>query len=123
MKHGAALLSRSTMPNAQHANVGCTRLQQASIDAPETDSTPPSVGGGARIRDLNAADETSGVATDNAVVGSLIGAGDAEAAGASGEAASVPSAEEGFNLWEGEREGGEVIAQRDTASMQVTSYE
>lgn len=80
------------------------------------------MGGGARIRDLNAADETSGVATDNAVVGSLIGAGDAEAAGASGEATTVPSAEEGFNLWEGEREGGDSTAQRESASMQVTIY-
>lgn len=96
-------------------------MQQAPIDAPAINSTTSSLGGSARISDFNAGDEASGVATDDAVVVSLIGAGDAEPAGASGEGTSVPSAEEGLNLWEGEGEGGEAIAQRDTASMQVTT--
>lgn len=68
--------------------------------------------------ELNGDDDALGIAADNAVVSSLIGTGDAEPAGG-GEAASVPLAEEGFNLWEPEADEREASAPRDAASTQV----
>lgn len=83
-------------------------------------STPPPAGGDIDTGELDEDDEASGVA-DNSVVRSLIGTGDAEPTVGSGEATSVPSAEEGFNLWGPEGEGPGATAPREMASMQVTA--
>lgn len=106
---------------ADHLLIACT---QVSKDAPKTSgraSTPPSVDGDVHVGDFSGDSEASGVAADDAIVGSLIGADDTEPPRGGGEAARVPSPEEGLNLWEPEGEGREATAPRDMASMQVTA--
>lgn len=86
-------------------------------------SAPPSVGGDVHSGGLNGDSEASGTAADDAIVGSLVGTGEAESVGRGGEStsATVPSAEEGLNLWDPE-EGREATAPRDVTSMQVPYY-
>lgn len=86
-------------------------------------STSPSAGDGLNLNGLDWDNAISGIdpAADNAIVASLVLTGDSESSGRGSEAASVPSAEEGFNLWEPEGEGQSVAAPRDTTSTQVTA--
>lgn len=90
------------------------------LKVPAKAAAPSSVGGDVHAGELNGDSEMSGTAADDAIVSSLIGTGDAESVGRGGEAASatVPSAEEGLNLWDPE-EGREATAPRDVTSMQV----
>ena len=67
-------------------------------DAPKVPAkaaAPSSVGGDLHAGELNGDSETSGTAADDAIVGGLVGTGDAESVGRGGESASatVPSAE------------------------------
>lgn len=79
-------------------------------------STPPSVAGDIGTVESNVANGATKMATENSIVSGLIGTDDAGPARNSGEAASVPSAEEGLNLWESE---GNVREATDMISMQV----
>lgn len=92
-----------------------------ALKVPAKAPTPSSVSGDGHLGELNGDSLISGTAADDAIVGSLIGTGDAESLRRSGEAASatVPPGEEGLNLWEPE-EGREATAPRDVTSMQVT---
>lgn len=80
-------------------------------------STPPQVAGEVGTGESS---ETSQIATENSIVSGLVGTDDTEPPRGSGEAASVPSAEEGLNLWESEGEISEAAAPTDTSTTQVT---
>lgn len=66
--------------------------------------------------------ESSGasqIAAEDSIVSGLVGTDDTELARGSGEAASVPSAEEGLNLWEPEGKVREATAPTDVSTTQV----
>ena len=63
--------------------------------------------------------EMSQIATENSIVSGLVGTDDAEPPRVSGEAASVPSAEEGLNLWESDGTIGEAATPTDVSTTQV----
>lgn len=94
-----------------------------ALKVPVKAAAPSSAGGDVHAGELNGDSEMSEIAADDAIVGSLIGTGDAESVGRAGESASatVPSAEEGLNLWDPE-EGREATAPRDVTSMQVPHH-
>lgn len=94
-----------------------------ALKVPVKAAAPSSLGGDVHAGELNGDSEMSETAADDAIVGSLIGTGDAESVGRAGESASatVPSAEEGLNLWDPE-EGREATAPRDVTSMQVPNH-
>lgn len=81
-----------------------------------TNASTPSVAGDIGTVESNVANGATKVTTENSIVSGLIGTDDAGPARNSGEAASVPSAEEGLNLWESE---GNVREATDMISMQV----
>lgn len=97
--------------------------QQGPVDelkGPANASTPAPGAGDARTVDGTGVNEASEAAEDS-IVSSLIGMGidDVGLARGSGEGASVPSAEEGLNLWESEGELREATAPADMLSLQV----
>lgn len=61
------------------------------------------------------------IATENSIVSGLVGTDDTEPPRGSGEAASVPLAEEGLNLWESEWKIREATASIDISTTQVTA--
>lgn len=101
--------------------------QQVSADelkAPASAATPAPVVGDAGAVDGTGVSETS-EATEDSIVSSLIGMGIDDTGHSTsrsthgGEGASVPSAEEGLNLWESEGKLREATAPADTLSLQV----
>ncbi len=99
--------------------------QQVSTDefkASANASTPAPVVGDAGAVDGTGVSETS-EATEDCIVSSLIGMGidDTGPSRSShgGEGASVPSAEEGLNLWESEGKLREATAPADMLPLQV----
>lgn len=79
-------------------------------------STPPQVAGDVGTVESH---DTSQIATENSIVSGLVGTDDVEPARVSGEGASVPSAEEGLNLWESEGKVREATTPTDISTTQV----
>eukprot|EP00903_Cladosiphon_okamuranus_P019656 g18070.t4 len=104
--------ARQWLQTSQHAQEMSKDELKGSVNA----STPPQVGADVGTGESN--EISSQVATENSIVCGLVGMDDTEPPRGSGEAASVPSAEEGLNLWESEGKIGEATTSADISTTQ-----
>lgn len=97
-------------------SISCKQVPKDELKVLTNASTPP------QVADEVGTDESNGasqIATENSIVSGLVGTDDTEPARGSGEPASVPSAEEGLNLWESEGKIREATAPTDISTTQV----
>lgn len=95
--------------------ITCKQVPAGELKVSANASTPPSMPGDIGTTESIVANGASARATEDSIVSGLIGTDETRPARNNGEA-SVPSAEEGLNLWES---AGNVREATDTISMQV----
>ncbi|CAM9591597.1 unnamed protein product, partial [Scytosiphon promiscuus] len=130
-RHGlsARLSSEFGVPEATalaavEASNNSTRARQWLRASPYTEemsanvSTQALADGEVSTVESNDASEASEKATENSIVSALIGMDETALPSGGGDSASVPSTEEGLNLWESEEDMPGAAAPSDMSSMQ-----
>lgn len=97
--------------------ITCKQVPKDEVRVSMSASTPQAAAD-VGTDESNETSQISQIATENSIVSGLVGTDDTEPARGGGEAASVPSAEEGLNLWESEGKTREA-APTDISTTQV----